>query len=156
MAVAFGRVGDRELLASAGDETCACGTLASGQPVGDPLISHTSEVMAVAFGAVGDRDLLASADGNGSVHLWDPASGEPVGEPLTGHTDWLTAVAFGHVARLDLLASASMDRTVRLWDPAAGRGLAVLPTVVPPVAVALSSPGAVVSTGRALCLIAPQ
>jgi WD40 repeat protein len=158
-AVAFGRVAGRDLLASAGpDGTVRLWDPGSGQPIGELLTDsdQTNSVLAVAFGRAGGRDLLASAGLDGTVRLWDPAIGQPVGEPLTGHTDMVNAVAFGRPDGRDLLASASYDRTVRLWDPTSGRGLAVLPMVEPPKAVALSPSGIVVTTGRALCLIAPS
>ena len=119
--VAFGRVGDRDLLATAGDDgTVWLWDPCTSQPVGEPLTGHTLLVNGVAFGRVGDRELLASAGHDKTVRLWEPTSRELVCEPLTGHADQVTAVAFGRVDDRDLLASASGDRTVRLWDPRRG------------------------------------
>jgi len=100
------------LLASVGeDNTVRLWNPITGQPIGQPLTSHTNRVFGVAFSP--DGHLLASASSDNTIRLWNPTTGQPIGQPLTGHTDWVRGVAFspdGH-----LLASASSDNTIRLW-----------------------------------------
>ncbi|MEU4645619.1 WD40 repeat domain-containing protein, partial [Micromonospora sp. NPDC023814] len=123
MAVAFGRVGGLDVLATAG----ADGTVwvwdvsdpRASAPLGQPLRGHTGTVMAVVFGRVGGLDVLATAGADGTVRVWDvsdPRASAPLGQPLRGHTGTVMAVVFGRVGGLDLLATASDDETVRVWD----------------------------------------
>ncbi|MEU4645656.1 WD40 repeat domain-containing protein, partial [Micromonospora sp. NPDC023814] len=130
MAVAFGRVGDLDLLATAGADGTVWVWDATGLRaitlVGQPLRGHTDDVTAVVFGRVGGLDLLATAGADGTVRVWDasdPRAITPLGQPLRGHTDAVMAVVFGRVGGLDLLATASFDGTVRVWDASDPRAI---------------------------------
>jgi WD40 repeat protein len=73
-AVCVVRVGQRELLASAGaDETVRLWDPASGASE-RVLHGHTGGVNAVCAVRVGQRELLASASNDRTVRLWNPAS----------------------------------------------------------------------------------
>ncbi|HET8682364.1 MAG TPA: hypothetical protein VFM54_10890 [Micromonosporaceae bacterium] len=113
-AVAFGP--DATQLASGGDGVVRLLDVATGDPIGPPLVGHSGRVSAVAFSQEGTR--LASAGDDGVVRLWDVATGRPIGPPLVGHSGRVSAVAFSWNGTW--LASAGADRTVRLWDSATG------------------------------------
>ncbi|MGD0705850.1 MAG: trypsin-like peptidase domain-containing protein [Trebonia sp.] len=121
-AVAIGRAGDRDIIASADNaRTVRVWDAATGQPIGSPLIGHTSWVEAVAIGRAGDRDILASAGWDGRVCMWDAATGQPIGDPLTGHVGTVYAVAIGRASGRDIIASGGGDDTVRVWDATTGQ-----------------------------------
>ena len=115
--------GHPALLASGGtDGTVRVWDLATGLPVGQPMIGHTGMARALTPVLMPDgRYLLASAGHDATIRLWDPLTGYPVGSPLTGHTGPVSAITA--VTMPDggtLLATGSIDATVRLWDPATG------------------------------------
>jgi WD40 repeat protein len=61
IAVALGRVGNRDVIASGGDDrTVRIWDAHTGQPIGQPLTGHSGNVRAVALGRVGDRDVIIS------------------------------------------------------------------------------------------------
>ena len=52
-AVAFGRIGDRDVIVSGSlDDTVRVWDAATGQPRGEPLTDHTGDVLAVAIGRI--------------------------------------------------------------------------------------------------------
>jgi len=113
------RVGERELLASAG----ADGTVRFWDPgtgVAERVLEgHTGGVRGVCAVWVGPRELLASAGVDGTVRVWDPGTG--VAERvLEGHTGGVRGVCAVWVGPRELLASAGDDGTVRVWDPVTG------------------------------------
>lgn len=123
-AVATGRVGDREIIASGGlDSTVRLWDAVTGEPLGEPLTGHRERVMAVAVGRAGDREIVVSGSQDATVRVWDARSGEPIGAPLVEHTAPVSAVACGRAGDRDIFATASWDATVRLWDAATRKPL---------------------------------
>ncbi len=117
------RVGDRDLLASAGDDR----TVRLWNPAGTEhavLTGHTGPVHALCTVRAGGRDLLASAGADRRVRLWDPATGDEYAV-LTGHTGWVHALCALRAGDRNLLASADGWK-MRLWDPATSAQHAVL------------------------------
>ena len=121
-AVAFGRIGDRDIIVSgSSDNTVRTWDAATGRPHGEPMTGHTRMVAAVAFGRIGDCDIIVSGSLDETVRVWDAATGRPYSEPLTGHTGDVLAVAIGRIADRDIIVSGGWDATVRVWDAATGQ-----------------------------------
>jgi WD40 repeat protein len=149
-AVAVGRLGDRDVIVSGGDETVRVWD-EDGRPVGAPLIGHTGSVYAVAVGPLGDRDVIVSG-GDETVRVWDE-DGRPVGAPLTSHAGWVDAVAVGRLGDRDVIVAAGGNETVRVWDEdgrPVGEPFALM---APARGVAIGSANLIVATGTALAQI---
>jgi WD40 repeat protein/transcriptional regulator with XRE-family HTH domain/tRNA A-37 threonylcarbamoyl transferase component Bud32 len=110
---------DGQTLASgSADDSIILWDVATGQPLGPPLIGHDSSVTSVAFNP--DGQTLASSSMDKSLILWDVATGQPLGSPLVGHTDAVRSVAFSPDGQT--LASGG-DHIIVLWDVATGQPL---------------------------------
>ncbi|WP_327098924.1 TIR domain-containing protein [Nocardia vinacea] len=107
----------RRIVSGSGDGTLRLWDAASGQPVGEPLTGHTSEVGGVAFSPDGRR--IVSGSDDGTLRLWDTGSGQPIGQPLTGHTGGVWSVAVSPDGRR--IVSGGADKTLRLWDTQSGQ-----------------------------------
>lgn len=73
LAVAIGRLGQRDVIVSAGNDETVRVWSETGQPVGAPLTGHVSEVTAVAIGRLGQRLTATATKG-----MREPRCGEPV------------------------------------------------------------------------------
>ena len=120
-AVAVGELDGRPLVASgSGDESVRVWDLATGQPVGDPLIGHDSGVLSTAVTRLGAQVVVISGCSDHSVRVWDLATAEPVGDPFMGHTGAVESVAVGELDGRPVVVSGSSDHSVRVWDLATG------------------------------------
>jgi WD40 repeat protein len=114
------------------DGTVRVWDLATGRPVGGPMLGHISQVMAVACTTLNGRAVAVAGDsgpgsGDGIVRVWDLATGQPVGEPIRSHTGWVRAVACtvldgrptaitGDSGSYFVGQTNSANGAVRVWD----------------------------------------
>ncbi len=136
-AVAFGKIGDRSVVA-AGDVSAIEFGHADGRPVLaaigwdgtarllDPVNRRLVRriggrygvLKTIAFGQVGNRPVLATADRDGTVRLLDPANGRLVRKFRTAA--WAKAMAFWRVSGRTVLVVASGGGDIHLLDPSTG------------------------------------
>ena len=90
---------------------------ATGQPIGEPLRGHESQVESATFSPDGKRIVTASRDK--TARIWDASTGQPIGEPIRGHEDWVLSATFSPDGTR--IVTASRDRTARIWDAATGQ-----------------------------------
>lgn len=118
LALAFGELSGKPVLATAGDDrTVRIRSLRTGETVAK-LVGHHSRVLALIFSVVHGRRTLSTASDDGTVRLWDGFV-RPGAEP-----SWaggrVQALAFHTVSGQGLLASASSEDVIRLWDAMSG------------------------------------
>ena len=113
---------DEEILASAGcgkrdsQGSCTQGKIIlwdteTRQPIGQPLIGHTSAIRSIAFSP--DGKLLASGSFDNTILLWNVETHQPIGSPLLGHTSEVVSLAFSPDGKI--LASGG-GKVILLWD----------------------------------------
>jgi WD40 repeat protein len=96
--------------------------MASGLPVGEPIVAHNHELTALAVVRLADgRAGLATAGERGTIRLWDATAGSPISERAGAHPGRVEAMTTVRLADgAEILATAGeFDRRVRLWQPAA-------------------------------------
>jgi WD40 repeat protein len=143
-AIAIAQLDGRPVIVSgSGDGAVQVWDLASGAPIGQPLIDRSVDplaartVNAIAIAQLDGRPVILSGDGgggvedsaDGTIRVWDLATGAPIGQPVTGPFDGTTGllgsppgdaeVGALAVAQLDgrsVIVAGSGDATVRVWD----------------------------------------
>ena len=88
--------------------------VATGQPLGAPIVGHTGGVNSAVFSP--DGRTLASGASDNAVILWDVATRQPIESPLKGHTGAVVSLAFSPDGKM--LASGGFDNSVILWNMA--------------------------------------
>jgi WD40 repeat protein len=91
--------------------------VATGEPIGSPLLGHTDWVTSVAFSL--DGRYVASGSADKSIRIWSSGNGRAIGTPFFGHKDSIYSVAFSPNGRH--LVSGSLDTTIWLWDVSTGK-----------------------------------
>ena len=111
---------DGRRIVSAGiDRTLRLWDVATGQPIGPPLVGHKGTVRDVGFSPDGRRIVSGSLDS--TLRIWNGFTGSPIGAAIRGHSGPILSVAVSPDGRH--IVSGAMDKTVRLWDAASGRSL---------------------------------
>lgn len=88
----------------------------TGQPLGQPLLSHRGAITSLDFRPDGTQ--LASGTADGSVILWSVATRSMRGQPFKAHSLEVTRVRFSPDG--EELATASLDARIGLWNAADG------------------------------------
>ena len=101
------------LVTGSEDGTASVWDVATGRPLGDPLL-HAAPVVAVVFDPAGNR--VATAADDGTARVWRCPTGQPITETLR-HDKAATSLVFSHDGKT--LFSGSRDRTARIWDVSA-------------------------------------
>jgi len=127
--VAVGELSGRAVAVSGSlDQTVRVWDLASGEPVGNPLVGHTSRVFSVTVFPLSGGTVAASVAGDATLRLWDLSSGLPLGGPVLGHTGWVWNVTVARPGDHRVLVSAG-DDALRIWavpdEAQAGRAAAL-------------------------------
>jgi WD40 repeat protein len=139
---------------SAGSEgTLRCWELATGEPLGEPLVGHQGAVHAVAVGELEGLPVVVSGGEDGTARCWELATGEPLGEPLVGHQGALTAVAIGRLDGQFVVISGALDGTLRRWGFPSGLLEQTIDVASDVTDLAVTIPGSiVVASSRGLLL----
>ncbi len=98
------------LVTGSEDQTASIWDVATGRPLGDPLL-HQAPVTAVVFDPVNNR--VATAADDGTARVWNCPTGQPITETLR-HDKAATCLVFSRDGKT--LFSGSRDGTVRIWD----------------------------------------
>ncbi|KAI5118038.1 hypothetical protein M0805_009220 [Coniferiporia weirii] len=106
----------RQIVSGSNDNTLRIWDAQTGDPVGEPLTGHSSQVLSVAYSPDGRHIVSGSSDK--TLRIWDAQTGELVGEPLTGHSNAVLSVAYSPDGRH--IVSGSGDSTLRIWDAQTG------------------------------------
>ncbi|HEX8921513.1 MAG TPA: TIR domain-containing protein [Pyrinomonadaceae bacterium] len=88
----------------------------SGQPIGEALAGHQSNVNCVAFSP--DGKILASGDAKGVIILWDVATRRMIGQPLAGNQQPVYSLAFSPDKILASGSSGDGTGEIYLWNVA--------------------------------------
>jgi WD40 repeat protein len=107
--------------------------LASGRPIGQPLVGHAGEVFKVIsiLGAGGVADSatpvwIVAAGDDGTVRIWAAADGSPIGEPLGGPSAAVASIHDLGTPSDPLYCVVRSDGRVDRWYPARGDVVSVL------------------------------
>jgi tetratricopeptide (TPR) repeat protein len=105
----------KTILTGAWDRTARLWDVATGKPIGPPLL-HWTAVGSVTFSPDGQTLLTGSFDK--TARLWDAQTGRPIGQPLE-HPDEVDSVAFSRDGKTILTGCG--DHAARLWDTVTGQ-----------------------------------
>ncbi len=109
---------DGTILASGSrDKTIRLWKVATGQPIGQPLLGHTDDVRGLAFSPKGE--ILVSGGEDQTILLWDLSRSQPISHTLGVVDNWVTSLAF-RPPKGEILAAASYDK-ITLWDVSSGQ-----------------------------------
>jgi WD40 repeat protein len=89
-------------------------SVASGQPIGQPIDAQTSEPDQIAFSP--DGRWLVTAGKTQDIKVWDASSGQAIGEPVIPY-----AAAYHNTVAVSSdgkVAAAPVNKRPVLWDPA--------------------------------------
>jgi WD40 repeat protein len=100
------------LATTASNGTIRLWDIASGKPVGPPLVSPGGAVQQLAFSP--DGKTLAASSANASIWLWDSTTSSLINQPLLGHTQNVAYLAFSPDGAM--LASIDRGGTILLWN----------------------------------------
>ncbi|MFF0549542.1 hypothetical protein ACFYUL_11310 [Streptomyces sp. NPDC004311] len=102
--------------------------LATGLPVGEPLIGHTDTVSDVVCTVLDGRPVAVTGSWDTTVRVWDLTTGRSIRELRNGHAGRVAALACTELDGRPVVVVGSWDNTVRVWDLACGRPVGALLT----------------------------
>ncbi len=107
---------DGKFLASASyDQSIRLWEVASGKPIGDPLIGPTEGVLSIAISP--DGNMIAAGYADGSILFWDAKTRIPLGDALVGQSGGVLSLAFTPDGQS--LAAGGQDGSIMVWNIAA-------------------------------------
>lgn len=112
-AVAFGQLGELDVLVSGGNDHAVRVWDAHGNTVLGPLHHPGGEVHAVAIGKIDGYDVIVAGGQDGVVRVWN-SDGHEIAQ-LEGHTGWVQSISVGRIGENEVIVSGSVDTTVRIW-----------------------------------------
>ncbi|MFD8724873.1 WD40 repeat domain-containing protein [Streptomyces sp. NPDC059629] len=116
----------------------------SGEPIGPPLLGHTTTVLSVGLGYLSPSEaVIMSGDDSGFLRRWDAETGNPLGEQVAGHASQVNIIAaLPSNGVRNAFASSDPEGEICRWDVATGNQIgAPLATGAEIYALATACPG---------------